>query len=291
MNTLALSWDNLPAIEKRLAEAKSLGFTVCRTNINIPEVTKSGEIDFKLLDALKALYAKYGRKMCLLLYTQVPNQKYWRKFFAKPDSNADAALFDLWQREEKNGEFQDWKNPIGIAGWLEDPLIGFFCRVTEFLDPAYVQMDNEPGNTQNSRRAQWGAAPLGYVHERFRRFLNRLVDGLNGPTIVSTAWETEDEPTYVMQIDSGEGYWLRKCHRYGQNMYFVKWQPGDAPYTVAARFWAKVKECNPYKMPTVVTEYNIPDVPADKEMATLLEIKKQKPTSVSFCCPYFWSDI
>ena len=240
-----------------------------------------GHIHFDLLDKLKALRTKYGRKILALYYCDLAAQGFWINQITNSQDEADR-VYAEW------GANKSWKRPEGLPQELEDPFIDACVEIDLYLNPDYKQVENEPGDTLDAQRSVWQDSTPGYINPRLKSFLNRLVAALDGQ-IVSAAWEQQDWPTYSMQVDSGSGIWERACALQGVNCYFVHYQAGDTPQTLAQRFWTSVRDCAPYRWPVAVTEGNVVGIPAEMEMPALLEIRRTKPSWCKFFCFYYWS--
>lgn len=286
LNTYSLTDANLAKIEKDFADAKAGGWTTVRILVTPAEMFSGGAIHFDLLDKLKAIRTKYGRKICSLYYCDLAAQGFWINQITDSQAEADQ-VYANW------GPNKSWKVPEGLPQELEQPFIDACVEIDQYLKPDYKQVENEPGATLDSMRDEWSDVPMGFVPPAFKRFANRLADALAGTSpICSTPWETQTMEGLLEQVDSGAGVWLRKCQINSINWYLTPWVKGDTPESWAARCWADIIHYRDkilmHKNPLCVSEVNAIGVPPELEMPALLALKRTKPSTIKFVTPYLW---
>lgn len=280
MNISPIVSTDLSKIESELADAKLKGFLYCRINSSMPFLTRGSETDWATLDKVVQLFAKYGRKPIVCLYAQVPNSKYWRQFY---EGSKDALWADWVQRDAEMLP-EDWKNPNGVSEWLIPHVIAWFREFAGHWPVGTLfQPDNEPGDTQDSRRSTWRGIS-GEAAGGFLSYLRQLAKSLSKYALATCPCETQNAATYEYQMDSTMGSYFDLCSYYSRNVYDVPWLPGDTPTVYAGRFWLHVKSswC---RLPLLVSEHFPYGCPADLVEATFKECYRLRPSGSRYC-PY-----
>ena len=288
LNLPAINTANLPQIEAGRDYAVKNGLTTIpgfafRISSGMPDACKGSVID---------LYAHQRAGQILSGYPVVyvdkwmpPNSKLVRSALEVPNSDADILLWQNWEHQDsRKGIREDLWAPC--QGWSNQ-------LVSAFGIPVIRQLDNEPGNVQNSNIDP--AVPYGVVPTLAKRQIEYQLANSTG-VLCAPAWETENQEGLLNQIESeNRRVWGRFTFQ-SLNWYLepsTLWRTDDTPTKWAKRVHLAIAEFN--KMywwagrPILITEIGHLTIPREKRLACYVAFLKNKPASIKLACWWTFS--
>lgn len=233
LNLPAISIDNLKILEEGLLFCVNEGIPGVRTHVDLADCS-GPEWDLTAVQAFGKMLRESGVRLTFTCIAQVPNSLHWRnKIVSAGASPTEARAWQTWKSREGRGFPMDWKNYLGVHRALWTPLAEAFRQIVDELLPDCVILENEPGNTRDAARSQWGTKPVGYVSEDFKEYAYLLTTHLadTGAVLYTPSMECDDQKTAITQYVTGYGLHNLECDGHALNWYAT---PADVKPTAWA---------------------------------------------------------